>query len=270
MARHEQKLTEQSLLPLLARPGVLGQYTLPGLPPPRENSPISIPRLAFILRRPVSAVTLLRDRLGRHWHRVETKKQESGYTSSLSFRSDGDMKEATKVETIRGKHIKLAQDGQTAVLTNEHGATLRYDTAVPLVSAPSPVEQEIPWYLRTYEQVGQRGIRLENMEADIVDAPVGATVTKNGRAVLRFKLRLANIPETIELTADVYNDTSRDRGGNPNRIQQTQYKKLRPGERVVFTGHYHIDRTVLQAEKSVKPFERRWLRLLVVDRKPTG
>ena len=58
--------------------------------------------------------------------------------------------------------------------------------------------------------------------------------------------------------------------GNPYRIQQTVNKKLKPGEKVVFTGHYHIDRTTFQNQTGVKPYERKWIRLLVIDRKPTG
>ncbi|MGH2495782.1 MAG: hypothetical protein ACRDIV_13875 [Ktedonobacteraceae bacterium] len=278
MARTEQKLTVHSPLSLLSKPGAMRQETLSGFPPDRDTSPVSLPRLAFILRRPVASIQSLRDRLGRRVHIIKTELTPSGFSSSLSFRVVDGVKEATAVETIRGETLKLSQDGVYAVLTNEHGAMLRYNTTGAAGGLPTPsrrsVEQaassDVPWYQKSAEAVGRAGVRLENIEAEIIEAPAGATVTKNDKPVARFKLRILNTPDPVELAADVYNDRTRDRGGNPYRIQQTLNKKLQAGEKVVITGHFHVDKTTFQNDKGVKPFERRWVRLLVIDRQPTG
>jgi hypothetical protein len=276
MARNEQKLTIFSPLSELAKPGALKQNALPGLPLPHDDSPLSRARLAFILRRGVESVQMIVTAAGRRWG-VRTEHKNVGFSSSLFWRKVGDEVEVTEVNTLRGKHVKLSQDGDTAVVTNEHGATIRYrgsgaGSGVPTLPrrALEQAQQETPWYLQTHEQVGRSGVRLENIEAEIIDAPAGATVTKNDKPVVRFKLRILGTSEPVELPADVYNDKSRDRGSNPYRIQQTLNKKLKPGEKVIFTGHYHIDRTTFQNQTSVKPYERKWLRLLVIERKPTG
>lgn len=277
MARKEQKLTASSPLSLLGKPGAMRQETLTGFPAPRDTSPLSIPRLAFILRRGVESIQRVQDRLGRRGHILKTEQKASGFSSSLSWRRDGEEKEATVVQTIRGKTITLTQEGAAAVLANEHGATLRYTVsgagagaAVPLRRPEQTAQQETPWYLKTAEAVGRAGIRLENMEVEIIAAPAGATTTKNDKPVARFTLRMLGTAEPVELPADVYNDTSRDRGGNPYRIPQTLSKKLQKGEKVFITGHYHRDKTTFQNGNNVTPFERRWIRLLVIDRKATG
>ena len=277
MPRHEQKLTVQSPLRLLSQPGALRQETLAGFHPPHDNSPFSIPRLAFILRRGVESIKSFRDRAGRRGYILTTEHRDSNASSSLSWVVVDGVTEVTLVQKIRGENIKLSQEGATAILTNEQGANIRYHLSGAAAASPVPLhhpertaQQETPWYLKTAEAVGRAGVRLENIEAEIITSPAGTNVTKNNKPVLRFKLRILGTSEPVELPADVFNDTSRERGGNPYRIQQTLKKKLQPGDKVLITGHFHVDKTTFQNDAGVKPYERRWVRLLVIDRKPTG
>lgn len=271
----EHHVSLQSPLSELIKPGALKQEPLPTLPAPHDTSPISIRRLAFILHRPVAIIQTFKDRIGRRWHSLTTDHKASGFSSSLSFRFVDGKKEATTTQTIRGETLSLTQDGTYAVLTNEHGAYIRYNTAGSGAGSHTPARRQrelaaqvdIPWYQKTAEAVGTAGIRVQDIEAEIIDAPDKPGITANSKPVARFKLKLVDIPEPVELVADVYNDANRDRGGNPYRIQQTLYKKLKAGERVVFTGIYHVDRTLLHTGTTVKPFERRWVRLMHIDRK---
>lgn len=275
MGRSEQKLTVSSPLSLLTKPGVLRQETLPGFAAPRDTSRFSVARLAYILGRPVQSIHAFRTRTGGQGHTLRTE-HTSGASSTLSW-SEGERKTFVASAELPGE-VKMTQEGKNVVFTSETGATIRYMPTGAFLYSPTPLRRtqeqdkqaDTPWYLKSAEAVGRSGIRLENIAAEIVEAPSGVGVTKGNIPVARFTLRLLNTSEPAELVADVYNDKTRERGGNPYRIQQTLNKKLHQGDRVVFTGHYHIDRTTFQNEHGVKPYERRWVRLLVIDKKPTG
>lgn len=276
MPRHEQKLTVQSPLSLLVKPGAVRQDTLPGLPAPRDTSRLSIPRIGFILRRGVENVKSFRDRFGTRWHTLNTEQKEAGFRSSLSW-SEGDNKRVVVTAELTGD-VKMTQEGGNIVLTSETGATIKYHHTGASLASPVPLRRQVeqtaqietPWYLKTAEAVGRLGIRLENIEAEIVTAPAAPGITKNDKPVARFKLKILGVADEVILDADAYNDRNRERGGNPYRVQQTINKKLQAGDTVLLTGHYHYDKTTFQNEKGVKPYERRWLRLIVIDRKATG
>jgi hypothetical protein len=278
MARHEQKLTVQSPLSQLVKPAALRQDTLPGLPSPVDSSPFSMPRLTFMLRRPVESIKAFKDRVGRRWHILKTEQKEVGFSSSLFFAVVDTETVVTTSNTIRGKNIKMTQEGNAVLFTSETGATIKYTGSGASVNTPSPLrrqieqaaQQDTPWYLKTADAVGRAGLRLENIEAQIIQAPETVGITKNNTPVARFKLRILGTDAPVELTADAYNDKDRERGGNPYRVQQTINKHLQAGDTVLLTGHYHIDRTQFQNETGVKPYERKWIRLLVIDKKPTG
>ena len=242
---------------------------------PRDTSRFSIARIAFTLRRGKETIKaiLTRDRSRGHTLRTDQQisEQKASASSSSLFWNEGDEKRVVASAELPGE-VTMTTEGQSVIFTSPTGAILKYHSSGAFLYSPAPLRREqkaqeesaIPWYHRSAEAVGKEGIRIEHILVRLMDAP-RRTDTARGVPVVRFSVALVDAPD-VQLPVDVYDEKKGPRT-NRTRIAQVLNKKLQPGDEVLLTGHFHVDRLTGETEHTAKQRERRWVRLLHLDPK---
>ena len=136
----EQKLTIQSPLADLAKPGVVRQHALIPQAVPHDMSRFSIAQIAFTLRRGKEAIkrVLSRDRSGGHM--LKTEHQPSGSSSSLSW-FEGENKRVVATAELPGD-VKMTTEGQSVVFISETGAMMKYHSSGAVLYSPTPLRHQ--------------------------------------------------------------------------------------------------------------------------------